>query len=98
MSRPAASEYEPALARYLNLVPEDDILPALEAQLAEVLALLRPVSEATGGMRHPPYTWTVKEAVGHLIDCERVFGYRTLRFARGDTTPLPSFDEEPYAK
>jgi hypothetical protein len=46
---------------------------------------------------HPPYTWTIKQVVGHLTDSERVFGYRALRFARGDSTALSGFDENAYA-
>ena len=34
--------------------------------------------------------------VGHLIDAERIFAYRALRFSRGDETPLSSFDENRY--
>src|SRR5206468_2195592 len=83
---------------YIELVPEEDVLAALEGQLADALALLRAVSEAEAGRRHPPYTWSVKEVVGHLTDAERVFGYRALRFARGDTTPLPGFDENAYVR
>ena len=98
MPRPAPTEFAPYYAKYVDRVPEEDIRPVLAAQLDEVLALLRPVPEATGDVRHPPYTWTVKEVVGHLIDCERVFGYRALRFARGDATPLPGFDENAYAR
>jgi hypothetical protein len=97
MPRPAPSEYAPYYANYIDLVPEEDILAALEAQLAETLAVLRPAPESQGNVRHPPYTWTVKEVVGHLTDTERVMGYRALRFARADATPLPGFDEEKYA-
>jgi DinB superfamily len=96
MHRPSSTEYAPHHNYYLALVPEDDILAAMEAQLAEMLALLRAVPEAQGGQRHPPYTWSVKEVVGHLTDTERIFGYRALRFARGDATPLPGFDENTY--
>ncbi len=35
--------------------------------------------------------------VGHVADTERVMAYRALRIARGDTTPLPGFDENGYA-
>jgi DinB superfamily len=94
--RPEPTEYAPYYAKYLDLVPEDDILPALEAQLAETLAVLRAAPEGQGDVRHPPYTWTVKEVVGHITDTERVMGYRALRFARGDQTPLPGFDEQIY--
>jgi hypothetical protein len=98
MHRPSPTEYAPFYETYVRLVAEDDILAALEAQLGDVLALLRPVPEAAGAVRHPPYTWSVKDVVGHVTDAERVFGYRALRFARGDATPLPGFDENTYAQ
>jgi hypothetical protein len=98
MHRPPATEYAPYYEKYIALVPEDDILAVLEGQLAETLALLRPIPEAKGGQRHPPYTWSIKEVVGHLNDTERIFGYRALRFARSDSTPLPGFDENAYVR
>jgi hypothetical protein len=98
MPRPAAADFQPYFAKYTDLVPEDDIQPLLSKQLDEFLALMRPVSEETGNMRHPPYTWSVKQVVGHLTDCERIFGYRALRFARADATPLASFEENDYAR
>jgi hypothetical protein len=30
------------------------------------------------------------------VDCERIFAYRAMRFARFDTTDLPGFDENFY--
>jgi DinB superfamily len=98
MQRPSPTEYAPSYHSYVTLVPEEDILAPLEGQLAEVLALLRPVSESQGNERHPPYTWSVKEVVGHVTDAERIFGCRALRFARGDATPLPGFDENVYVR
>jgi hypothetical protein len=97
VNRPDPSEYAPAFEKYVSLVPEADVVGGLAAQLDEVLALLRAVPEAAAGVPHPPYTWTVKEVVGHLTDSERIFGYRALRFARGDSTPLPGFEENDYA-
>ena len=96
MPRPAPTEFGPFYTDYIALVPENDILPAMASQLDEMLALLRSVSEAESMVRHAPYTWSTKEVVGHLIDGERIFTYRALRFAREDATPLPSFDENPY--
>jgi hypothetical protein len=98
MPRPAPGDFAPFYAKYMDLVTEDDIQAVLSKQLDEFLALMRPVSEETGNMRHAPYTWSVKQVVGHLADSERVFGYRALRFARGDTTPLPGFEENDYAR
>lgn len=96
MPRPASNEYAPDFGRYIQLVPEEDVLAALETQLAETVGLLRPVPESVGNQRQPPYTWSIKEVVGHLTDTERILAYRALRFGRGDTTPLPGFDQNPY--
>jgi hypothetical protein len=96
MRRPQATEYAPYYEKYLSLVAEENILPALQEQLAETPAFLRSIPESQGNVRHPPYTWSVKEVIGHLTDAERIFGYRALRFARADRTPLPGFDENAF--
>jgi hypothetical protein len=98
MARPEPDEYNPYYSKYLALVPETKVVPALKTTLEETLARLRDVSEHDASVLHSPYTWTIKQVIGHLADTERVFGYRALRFARGDTTPLPGFDENLYAR
>jgi hypothetical protein len=98
MARPDPSEYAPTHKGYISHVPEEDILQAMRSELPHPLSFLADVPESEASVCHPPYTWTIKQVVGHLIDCERVFGYRALRFARGDSTPLPGFDENTYAK
>jgi hypothetical protein len=98
MSRPQPSEYAPYYGKYIDLVPEEDIVSTLRTQVAATLAFLSQIPEEQAGVCHPPYTWTARQVVSHLCDCERVFGYRALRFARGDETPLPAFDEELYAQ
>jgi hypothetical protein len=96
-SRPEPTEYVPALGNYVDLVPETDILAALEGELEETLSCLRAVSEEVALIRHAPYTWTIKQVLGHIIDSERVFADRALRFARRDAAELPGFDENDYA-
>jgi hypothetical protein len=98
MNRPTAGEYAPYYEKYIALVPEGDIVTIMDAQLGAVLKLLRPVAEPQASVPHPPYTWTVKEVVGHWTDTERIFGYRALRIARNDRTPLPGFEEKDYAR
>ncbi len=68
----------------------------LGTQRDEVLARLEGIAEARGDYRYAPNKWSIKEMVGHLCDTERVFAYRALRIGRGDTTPLPSFDDQAY--
>jgi hypothetical protein len=98
MPRPDTSEYADYYGRYVALATEDEILPVLRAQLVHEFAPLKAVPEAEFSRRHPPYTWSIKQVIGHLVDAERIFGYRALRFARGDTSPLPGFDENPYVE
>ena len=90
---PAAGEYGAFYAGYVARVPAGDILPTLERQLDDTIALVDGFGETRGGHRYAPGKWSVKEVVGHLADTERVFAYRALRIARGDATPLPGFDE-----
>lgn len=98
MARPATDEYASHYSTYVVLVPENDIVTAMRSELAQTLAVLSSTGEADASVCHTPYTWTIKQVVGHLTDSERIFGYRALRFARGDTTSLPSFDENHYAQ
>jgi catechol 2,3-dioxygenase-like lactoylglutathione lyase family enzyme len=98
MARPDPSEYVAAYTSYVALVPEDDILSAMQSEQAQTLTFLRGLSEREAALLHLPYTWTPKQVVNHLADAERIFGYRALRFARGDSTPLPGFDENAYAE
>ena len=96
IGRPAAGEYAPYFERYVSRVPEDDVVPVLERQRAELRTAFSGVSEAKGGYRYAPGKWTVRELLGHVIDTERIFGYRALCIARGETAPLPGFEQDPY--
>jgi hypothetical protein len=98
MAKPEANEYASYYGKYVMLVPEDDVVVALRSEIAQTVALLNGVADRDASICHSPYTWTIKQVVGHLTDAERVFGYRALRFARGDSTPLPGFDENHYAQ
>ncbi|MDQ3256190.1 MAG: DinB family protein [Acidobacteriota bacterium] len=93
---PDATEYAPYYAGYVSLVPEGDILTTLSRQLDESLGLLRGISKVKAESRYAPGKWSIKELVGHVTDAERVFGYRALRFARNDPTPLAGFEQDGY--
>jgi hypothetical protein len=94
--RPAAAEYDPYYGRYIDKVPEGDLLRTLEAQARETQALLAGLSDAKALHRYAAGKWSIKEVIGHVADTERVYSYRALRFARADATALPGFDENAW--
>jgi hypothetical protein len=96
--RPDATEYAPFYAHYVANVPEDDVVGALRDSGRDIVAALTAIPDARGGFRYAPDKWTIREVIGHMIDAERIFGYRALRLARGDATPLPGFEENDYAR
>jgi hypothetical protein len=79
-SRPSASEYAPYYDKYVQRVPDGDIVAVLRNQIAETAALLRtaPADRADGA--YAPGKWTLKEVVGHMVDVERV-----MSIARSDS-------------
>ena len=98
VSRPGETEYSPYYGKYVSLVSGDDALAALGGQVSETLALLRGVPESQGNFRYAAGKWSIKELVGHVIDAERIFAYRALRFARNDRTPLPGYEQDDYIR
>jgi len=98
VGQPEATEYAPFYETYVKLVRGTDILRTLEEQQATVRKALGKVPEVRGGFRYAEGKWSIREVMGHCSDAERVFGYRALAFARGEKAPLPSFDENEYAR
>ena len=95
--RPDPGEYNAYYDRYIALVPAGDIIALLSVQIDDTLALVRDLTEEQALHAYAPGKWTIKEVLGHIMDAERIFMYRALRFARGDATPLPGWDETAYA-
>ncbi len=96
MNRPNESEYIPYFQSYIGRVTEEEILPVLRSQLDELDVLLNSVAPERETYRYADGKWSIREVVGHLIDAERVFGYRALSIARGEINNLPDFDENAY--
>ncbi len=95
-ARPEASEYATFYAGYVARVPEDDILSVLARQKHEIADLAGSLPAAKESFRYAEGKWSVREVLGHLIDGERVFGYRAFCFSRGEQAALPGFDENQY--
>jgi hypothetical protein len=96
MRKPADTEYAPHFATYVSLVQETDPLPVLENQPAELRAITSAVAAERETFRYAPGKWSIREVLGHIIDTERVFGYRAFCIGRGEQKPLPRFDQDEY--
>jgi hypothetical protein len=95
--RPAASEYAARFEHYISLVGEGDVVPAMKAQGQDLQSRLDALTDEQAGFRYAPGKWTTRETLGHIIDCERIFGYRALCVARGESQSLPGFEQDDYA-
>lgn len=89
------TEYQQGL---IDQMEGDCALKALDDQLYWVCELASHLSTEQIDKIHAPYQWTVRQVFEHCVDAERVFGYRMLRIAAGDCTPLPSWNENAYAE
>src|SRR5688572_5383501 len=98
LARPNQSEYLPYYEKYISMVPDEPVLDVLSNQIGDTLSLLRSIPESQAGFRYAPDKWSIKELVGHIIDGERIFSYRALRFARNDKTPLPGYEQDDYVR
>jgi hypothetical protein len=97
-SRPEENEYAPFYAGYISHVPEHDVLVVLEQQVGSLRKLAAAVPPDHERYRYASGKWTIREVFSHLIDAERVFGYRAFCISRGERASLPAFDENDYAK
>jgi hypothetical protein len=91
--RPARGEAEGYYFGYIDQVPGTLVLPALASQLGEMLALFDGISEDQSLHRYASDKWTIRQALSHVNDTERLFIFRAFWFARGFDSPLPSFDQ-----
>jgi hypothetical protein len=95
--RPDLSRVGTSFHNYINQVAEDDLMEAFEKQSASFVRFLETIPTEKYDYRYADGKWSIREVLQHIIDAERVFAYRALRFARKDATPLPGFDENLFA-
>ena len=95
--RPDLDLLPPYYRRYAEQVKNLEIEDALQQSLHDTLKTIASIPEEKGIYRYGPGKWSIKELLCHVIDAERIFTYRALRFARNDKTPLHGFEENDYA-
>jgi uncharacterized damage-inducible protein DinB len=97
IQKPAKDEYAPYTIMYIGLLPDDGlVLDHLQDNLQTTKNFIRSFPPEKLTYRWAEQEWTIKEILVHIIDDERIYCYRALRFARNDTTPLPGFEQDEY--
>jgi uncharacterized damage-inducible protein DinB len=99
LEKPKPNEYSAEVDLYLDLLPDDGlILEYLETNLRTTLNLISPLSEENLMYRYASDKWTLKEVLIHIMDDERIYAYRALRFARGDAIELAGYESDDYTR
>ncbi len=89
-------EYNPYYRTYIEALGEVTLMDTLRKQLKNYPQFLASIPQDKLTYRYAEGKWTVAEVLLHVLDTERVFQYRALRFARKDVTPLPGFNQDDY--
>src|SRR5689334_20295576 len=96
--KPEAGEYPPYANMYIRLLPDDGmLLKHLRNNFEMIKEQVLSLPEEKLNHRYDPNKWTIKEILVHIVDDERIYAYRALRFARNDKTELPGFEQDDYA-
>jgi hypothetical protein len=99
ITKPNYTEHAMYYEQYVQLVDDKkSVLDQLKANSKWLETAFLTYSEAQLCTPYAPEKWSLKDLLVHIIDCERVFVYRAMRFARNDKTPMPFFDENEFAK
>ena len=96
ISRPDPSEYLEYFEPFISKFTPEDFWAEFQSQPNELTKLLQNLPSGEEEKLHTPYTWTLKQVVGHLIDTERILSTRLLRIAVGDSSPNPDFQQDNY--
>jgi len=97
ISRPNPDEYADYYGKYIAYVQTDDPLKELRKSKEKLMKFISKLSKKELKHRYAEGKWSIKEILVHLVDAERIWGYRALRVARNDKTPLPGWEENDYA-
>jgi uncharacterized damage-inducible protein DinB len=98
IEKPKEGEYAPYAIRYIGLLPDDGlVLNHLQDNVKATTDFILSLPEEKLTYRYAEDKWTIKDILVHVIDDERIYAYRALRFARNDKTELSGFEQDDYA-
>lgn len=81
---------------YMSYVGEEELVSLLLSSGIELHETCQTLSEEKSLYRYEKGKWSIRDVVQHLIDSERIFSYRVMRFGRNDQTELSGFDQDQY--
>ena len=90
------NEYSGGFTTYVQEAGNVNLIEELEISLHDFIRFVQNIPMDKFDYRYAEGKWTIKEIIQHIIDTERIFAYRALRFSRNDKTALPSFEENDY--
>lgn len=90
----ATHDFAEYFNNYIHLATEENVIDSLKSSYKEVKSLIKSLNEEQGNFSYAKNKWTIKELLVHVMDTERIFCERALRFARKDKTELPGFDHD----
>ncbi|HMH20121.1 MAG TPA: DinB family protein [Puia sp.] len=90
----------PAYAEmYMKWLPDDGlILQHLKDNFISTKELIYSLPGDRLYHRYGEGKWSIKEVLVHIVDDERIFAYRALRFARNEQMSLTGFDQDAYVR
>ena len=91
------TDFEKYIQRYLDLVPSENWIEELKISGNQTLEIYEKLTEEQANFAYAEGKWSLKTLLQHLIDTEKVFAYRALRFSRKDQSLVSGFDEESWA-
>lgn len=91
-----SNEYSPYYQPYIKSLKDTELISGLKESDVFCMSFFKSLPQEKLQYRYADNKWTIKEIITHLIDTERIFSYRALRFARQDKTPLMGFDQDNF--
>lgn len=89
-------DHAPYFEKYVSLMRNVDVVDVLHQQRRQVLHFLSSIPNEKADYAYEPGKWTVKQAIQHINDTERIFAFRLLAMSRGETQPIPGFEQDDY--
>lgn len=91
-------EFGDFYAGYIRQSSGRELFELFQEGRERINRLIDGLDETSASHRYAPGKWSVCEIIGHLIDTERIMGYRALAISRGEQAELPGYDHDQYVK